>query len=169
MNDGEGRLDEAVKGRTFEASILPYFTAPEPAAASGLRSYSFMRVRGVSQELECFTEIGGFSSEQRYPRKDWDWSEREGPVRNVPASPGWIPFASDCCGNFLCVDVDPDHDGSVGQVIEVAYDLSRLKVVASSLVDYLGTLVANMSSVSDGLDEAITSISRILREHDADR
>ena len=90
-------------------------------------------------------------------------------MRNVPASPGWIPFASDSCGNFLCIDVDPDHGGSVGQVIEVAYDLSRLKVIASSLADYLDTLIANVSSVSDGLDEAITSISRILREHDADR
>lgn len=170
MNDGEGRLYEPFKGQVFEASTLPFFTTPEPAAVNGASPYSFMTMLGVSEELGCFAEIGGFSSEQRYQRTgDFDWSEHEGPVRNVPASPGWIPFASDSSGNFLCVDVDPDHGGSVGQVIEVAYDLSRLRVVASSLTDYLDTLVANMSAVSGGLDEAITSISRILREGDADR
>jgi cell wall assembly regulator SMI1 len=169
MNDGEGRLYEAFKGQMFEDSTLPFFTGPEPAAVSGVRPYSFMRIDGVSEELERFAEIGGFSSEQRYPRNNWDWSEHEGPVRKVPASPGWIPFASDSCGNFLCVDADPDRGGSVGQVIEVAYDLSRLRVLASSLTDYLDTLVATASAVSDGIDEAITTISRLLREHDADR
>jgi hypothetical protein len=75
--------------------------------------------------------------------------EHEGTVRKVPASPGWIPFARDSAGNFLCVDVDPAQGGSIGQVIEVAYDDSRLRVLASSLADYLDTLVARVSAGPD--------------------
>jgi cell wall assembly regulator SMI1 len=156
MNDGEGRLYEFVEGQ-FEKFTLPFFTVPEPAAYSGISEYSFMRMHGldcafhsISETLEQFAEIGGFSPEQRYPRIDGlDWTEHKGAVRNVPASPGWIPFARDSAGNFLCVDVDPDQGGSIGQVIEVAYDDGRLRVLASSLADYLDTLVARVSAGPD--------------------
>lgn len=126
MNDGEGRLYEAVEGQFFEKFTLPFFTVPEPAAYSGTREYSFMRMHGrdcvfdsISETLERFAEIGGFSPRQRYPRIDnLDWMEHDGTVR-------------------------------IGQVIEVAYDDSRLRVLASSLADYLDTLVARVSSGPD--------------------
>jgi cell wall assembly regulator SMI1 len=165
MNDGEGRVYEAFEHQLVETFTLPFFTVPEPAADTPC-GYSFMKMHGhdsVSEELASFAEIGGFSSEQRYPPiAGLDWMERAGPVRRVPASPGWIPFAKDFFGNFLCVDVDPDEGGVVGQVIEVAYDASRLRVVASSLADYLDTMVARASAVSAGLGEAITAASRLL-------
>jgi cell wall assembly regulator SMI1 len=153
MNDGEGRLYESVEG-IFEKFTLPFFTVPEPAAYNGISEYSFMRMEGlecafgsISETLEQFAEAGGFSPEQRYPQiDDHDWMNHDGPVRKVLASPGWIPFANDATGNFLCVDVDPDQGGSVGQVIEVAYDDDRLRVLASSLADYLDTLVASASA-----------------------
>lgn len=40
-------------------------------------------------------------------------------IRPASWRPGWIPFASNGCGDLICVDLDPTEDGRPGQVIGV--------------------------------------------------
>jgi cell wall assembly regulator SMI1 len=41
----------------------------------------------------------------------------DGSCRPVAWSAGWIPFAEDGGLNFLCTDLDPDEQGTAGQVL----------------------------------------------------
>ncbi len=41
----------------------------------------------------------------------------EGIIKNTWWDWHWIPFGEDGCGNMLCIDLDPDVNGRVGQVI----------------------------------------------------
>jgi cell wall assembly regulator SMI1 len=130
-NDGAGRL-----GLDFDSEVA-VFSVQDAAQASGSNGYFFMPIDGIDgvvSELETFAET---MAEPGGP-----WMTRRGPVRPVPASTGWIPFAKDFGGNFLCLDLDPELGGNPGQVIEVAYDDSRLQVVAPSLVAFLADLAA---------------------------
>jgi cell wall assembly regulator SMI1 len=124
-NDGEGRL-----GFDFQ-SPAAVFSVADPRHASGANDYWFMPIDGpdgVVAELTAFAEAAPYRAES-------EWMERSGPVR--AHSPGWIPFAKDFGGNFLCLDLDPESGGTRGQIIEVAYDDSRIRVVASGLAELL--------------------------------
>ncbi|NJK42889.1 MAG: hypothetical protein HC933_00295 [Pleurocapsa sp. SU_196_0] len=59
-------------------------------------------------------------------------SDTVGPVKGDVWNTRWIPFASDGSGNFLCVDLDPDEGGRVGQVILWASDPPYVEVIATS-------------------------------------
>jgi cell wall assembly regulator SMI1 len=128
-NDGEGRL-----GLDFQAPVA-LFSVVNRAHAAGANDYWFMPIDGPDGVV---AEVAALAEAAPY-RADVRWSERTGPVRS--SSTGWIPFAKDFGGNFLCIDVDPDAGGAVGQVIEAAYDDSRLQVVSGGLHSYLGELL----------------------------
>jgi cell wall assembly regulator SMI1 len=43
----------------------------------------------------------------------------DGKMQEVWWDPAWIPFAEDSGGNLLCLDLHPDIDGTVGQVLDI--------------------------------------------------
>jgi molybdopterin molybdotransferase len=51
--------------------------------------------------------------------------------------PGWIPFAANGMGDFLCLDMDPAPGGTEGQVITLWHDDARREVLAPSLPAWL--------------------------------
>jgi cell wall assembly regulator SMI1 len=52
-------------------------------------------------------------------------------------NPGWIPFAYDWGGNNYGIDLDPDVNGTVGQVINFGRDEEEKIVIANSFKEYL--------------------------------
>jgi len=58
-----------------------------------------------------------------------------GPARAVWAHHGWIPFATDYSGCYLCIDLAPTHDGRVGQVLLV--DDDQRKVIYPGVLELL--------------------------------
>ena len=54
---------------------------------------------------------------------------------------GWVPFVSNGRGDHLCLDLDPDADGKVGQVIEVSHDVQERCLVSSTFSEWLATEV----------------------------
>lgn len=78
-------------------------------------------------------------------------------VRRQYANERWIPFAYDCGGNYLGIDLDPDDEGTFGQVINFGRDEERKIAVATSINAFirwmLGELKAgnfNIKIESDG-------------------
>lgn len=53
---------------------------------------------------------------------------------------GWVPFASDGGGDFLCVDLAPADGGTIGQVIKMQHDSDERPVVAASFAAWLQQL-----------------------------
>jgi cell wall assembly regulator SMI1 len=125
-NNGQGRL-----GLDYEGVDL--FWVPNPAHVHGRNGYYFMSIDGVDGVIAEFPAMAP-------PKERLKWSEHYGPVR--VASNRRIPFAKDFGGNFLCIDLDPDTGGKPGQIIELAFDDSRLQVVASSLAEFLESLLS---------------------------
>ncbi len=63
-----------------------------------------------------------------------------------------VPFATDGCGNYIGVDLDPGPTGTYGQVITFGRDELTRRVIASSLVDFLSWMVAKLEDGSCTLD-----------------
>ncbi|WP_394780448.1 SMI1/KNR4 family protein [Undibacterium sp.] len=64
----------------------------------------------------------------------------EGYVKPMYVNPKWIPFTHDSGGNYLGIDLDPDVNGTVGQVIIFGRDEQEKVFVAPSFTAFL-TLV----------------------------
>ncbi|MBR3422540.1 MAG: SMI1/KNR4 family protein [Ruminococcus sp.] len=75
---------------------------------------------GIAQD-KALNEGAGFSSKP------------EGCIKRLYANSKWIPICADGGGNFLGVDLDPDVNGRVGQVINFGRDEHNKAVLADSL------------------------------------
>lgn len=71
--------------------------------------------------------------ELEFNRKIWkkesnfnlNWDDEIYPpntIKKVYYNPKWIPFISDLTGNYIAIDLDPDTQGSYGQVINYGAD-----------------------------------------------
>jgi len=65
-------------------------------------------------------------------------------IRNVWWDPGWIPFATNGGGDFLCVDTVPTAAGRVGQVISHNHETGEHQLLSPSLADYLQDLATKL-------------------------
>ncbi|QDU57901.1 SMI1/KNR4 family protein [Aeoliella mucimassa] len=68
-------------------------------------------------------------------------------------SEGWIPVAGNGCGDFICVDMKPSSEGSVGQVIYAPHDMDERKLIAPSWAAYLQLIVKGVESGALTYDE----------------
>ena len=113
--NGQASSDEAF----YERFVL--FSASEIAA-----NYALMNEEVVPDLIESGIDL--------------DEGESIGPVKPQIWNVGWIPFAGDG-GNFLCLDTDPEEDGSVGQVFSWWRDGSANTWLAESYTAWLEALM----------------------------
>ncbi len=74
--------------------------------------------------------------------------------------PSWIPIASDGCGDYDCLDLDPGEDGRWGQVIGFVHDDYDYRVVqAPSFRAWFEQLVQGLEQGSIVNDEEYGLIS----------
>lgn len=64
-----------------------------------------------------------------------------GAVKCRYTNPKWIPLAHDYASNYIGVDLDPDEQGVIGQVINFGRDENDKKVFANSLKDFFELLI----------------------------
>jgi len=79
--------------------------------------------------------------------EDGDFEGREGcskgAVKPVWWSVGWIPFASNGGGDYLCLDMDPPAQGEKGQVIRVFHDVADRIVIAPGFGAWFDDFINN--------------------------
>lgn len=80
----------------------------------------------VLKDKELMKECGKYSE-----------SIPENAVKKVYANRKWIPFAHDQNGNYIGIDLDPDENGTAGQVINYGSDENKKYVIAKSLREFL--------------------------------
>ncbi|MBH8573671.1 SMI1/KNR4 family protein [Nostocaceae cyanobacterium CENA369] len=73
-------------------------------------------------------------------------SHSPGKVKEIYASKKWIPFAYDCGGNHLGIDLDPGKKGKVGQVINFGRDEDVKFVFADDLESFLNWFITQLES-----------------------
>lgn len=89
-------------------------------------------------------EIGQFAD--RTPRSETG-------IANDWWNSGWIPFASNGGGDYLCVDTSPADGGNVGQVISHSHETGEHRLLAASLLDYLQSLAGQLADGKYEFDE----------------
>jgi len=65
-------------------------------------------------------------------------------IQSVWWSTGWIPFATNGGGDYLCVDIAPTATGRVGQIITHSHETGVHRLLAPSLADYLEDLALKL-------------------------
>lgn len=61
----------------------------------------------------------------------------KGHIKCQYANPNWIPLVTDNAGNHIAIDMDPDIDGSKGQVIIFGRDFDTKYVIAPNWAQFL--------------------------------
>ncbi len=64
-----------------------------------------------------------------------------GAVKCRYTNPKWIPLAHDYASNYIGVDLDPDEQGVIGQVINFGRDENDKRVFANSLEEFFRLLI----------------------------
>ncbi|WP_273233716.1 SMI1/KNR4 family protein [Pseudomonas kuykendallii] len=95
----------------------------------------FLPIRHIAMSWSSWTELlddGDFDGRVARP----DAGIREGWWQR-----GWVPFASNGGGDYLCLDMVPAAQGRVGQVIEVLHDVPQRVLVAPSFAAWFGDFI----------------------------
>lgn len=56
----------------------------------------------------------------------------------------WVPFTHNGSGDHLCLDLDPDESGAVGQVISMWHDMEARELKAASFGEYFQAYVSDL-------------------------
>ena len=124
-NNAPKRLQDLMDGasqeeiRCFETTIG--FSLPNDYLASlsihngyvDINSYSYI---SIDESLRKWLMMKGLSEEGAF--KDFEpHHPHRNKIQNTWWCLGWIPFAEDGSGNMICIDITPDINGVVGQII----------------------------------------------------
>jgi cell wall assembly regulator SMI1 len=104
--------------------------------------YCFLPVEQIEADwktLKGLVDAGEFKGQKgnsdKEVRKDW-WN------------PGWVPFAGNGAGDYVCVDTVPTASGKVGQVISTSHESARRVQLASSLDEFLSEQLEKLRETS---------------------
>lgn len=85
-----------------------------------------------------------------------------GAVKTMYTNQRWIPILDDSGGNNIAVDLDPDVNGTVGQVINFGRDEMSKFVIAPSFEDFLKLI---LRQIEQGNVEVITEDDGVTHWH----
>jgi cell wall assembly regulator SMI1 len=113
-----------------------------PTAMFGA-GYEFLALADAANEWRAWKEI----SQQNGPAGMADFAEFvttevENVVKKEYWIDGWLPFALDGGGNALAIDLDPEVNGTVGQVIVIGSDEDVRHVLAPGIAELIEDFLA---------------------------
>ncbi|MGG1679673.1 SMI1/KNR4 family protein [Neobacillus sp. NRS-1170] len=77
--------------------------------------------------------------------KDFEEVEAVGAVKKeFWWNPCWIPIATNGAGEDICIDLDPDKGGTVGQIITFWHDWEERKVISNSLEAWFSEIIKRL-------------------------
>jgi cell wall assembly regulator SMI1 len=114
------------------------------------RNYRFMPLDEIRDSWRMLTG----SSLEEYP------ASPEGPVKAVSWNRRWIPIMDTGAGDHLCVDLDPEPGGSVGQVIEWSHEEGPSSVLAPSFRQWLSQYADDLEAGRYRFDPMSGNIAR---------
>jgi len=92
----------------------------------------FLSLNDVLQEWQIWAQL-----EEEYALEGASYSVPTGYIKERYINRNWIPISKDFGGNNIGIDVDPDHKGRIGQIINFGRDEEIKYVIANQLSDFL--------------------------------
>ena len=121
-------------------------------------SLRFMPLARVLASQRLWAELVDMNDELAYAMS----SSPSGYIKPVYANPLWIPFADDQSGNHLGIDLDPDLEGSKGQVIVFGRDENRKRLVAQSFEEFIDIFIEQLEGGNFLIQEQILGFKTYL-------
>ncbi len=112
----------------------------------GLR---FMPLARVRDDQMTWAGLVDMNEELAYAMR----SQPVGHIKLLYANPLWIPFANDQSGNSLGLDLDPDAQGTLGQVIVFGRDENTKRLVAPSFERFINALIEQLEGGNFVIDK----------------
>lgn len=100
--------------------------------------WELIPIDGIASEAERMDTI--------FDNPDDPEIETRGAVKPMLWNTSWIPFAADGTGNLLCLDLDPDEGGKIGQVILWASDPPYIEVIAANYRAWLEQFASDLEA-----------------------
>lgn len=125
IHNGQQENHLYMTGLLFGVPILPLFEA--------LREWQYWRQIETDSDND---EMNG----------EYTFSAPHGAIQPNYTNPGWIPLTFDGCGNHIGIDLAPDRNGVVGQVIAFGYDENVKYVIANSWADFLNNVAFELEA-----------------------
>jgi cell wall assembly regulator SMI1 len=121
-------------------------------------SLQFMPLARVLEAQRLWAQLVDMNDDLAYAMR----SSPSGYIKPVYANPLWIPFAHDQSGNHLGIDLDPDTEGSEGQVIVFGRDENRKRLVAQSFEEFINLFVEQLEAGNFVIQEKILDFKNYL-------
>lgn len=121
-------------------------------------SLQFMPLARVLESQRLWAELVDMNDELARAMS----SSPSGHIKPVYANALWIPFAHDQSGNHLGIDLDPDVEGSEGQVIVFGRDENRKRLVAQSFEEFVDMFVEQLEGGNFVIREKILEFKNYL-------
>ncbi len=102
------------------------------------------------REWENWRELDSINDEFK---EGFAFSAPSGAVRPDYTNPGWIPLTSDGGGNHIGIDLAPDRNGVVGQVIIFGCDEDTKYVVADCWAAFLNNVAFELEAGNFCIDQ----------------
>jgi internalin A len=95
---------------------------------------TFLPLEDVIKQLKSWEET---RKEINSSHDDQCESVPEGKIKKMYSNPKWIPFIYDGGGNFIGLDLDPDEQGTIGQIINFGRDEDKKYILGKNLEEFL--------------------------------
>jgi cell wall assembly regulator SMI1 len=107
---------------------------------------SLKRAKSDWEMMKTHLEEGTFDDgrvEQHIKNNFGNWTGQK--IKQVWWSTQWIPFASDSCGNMLCIDLDPGEKGQQHQIISMEVQDGQGPFINMEYLNFKDCLLKNLS------------------------
>ena len=88
-------------------------------------------------------------------------SDPENGIKNDWYNLKWIPITHDGTGDHICIDMDPDKGGRIGQIIAFEHDNPVRIIVAPSFAEWINLLIRDLQVGKYKFDEECGSFEEV--------
>lgn len=148
---------EQVMGLEFPADLRGYLIAADGQAISSngiMGNWDLMPLRDIVNTWKFQKQM--VKKKQFGPKNE---NEETQYVKGVWWNVKWIPIVHEATGDHVCIDMDPNVHGTVGQVILFRHDDEHRPMIAHSLAEWFGRIADDLESEKQEWDKSSAGFS----------
>lgn len=124
-------------GIAFPRSLRDFYLTMNGEQSTFHGSFFGLMVYSIEEMYRVWEEWRVYDADEELNDSEYYASIVSNKVQCLYTNPLWIPLAHDGAGNYFGIDLDPDEEGVVGQIINFGRDENEKMVFADSLVEFI--------------------------------
>jgi cell wall assembly regulator SMI1 len=127
-------------GVTLPAAVKNFYLCHDGQTEDSPELFDGFRFLTLDEMVSAWST---WQSDEEPESCEWE-SAPDNKVKPVVWNRRWIPFASNGCGDYHCIDLDPDPDGNHGQIIGVWLNPPDRNLLSPSLGEWFQNFVTRV-------------------------